>query len=80
LSALDIIEELKQMSRRRYVSALHVAAIYSSLQDYDRAFEWLDKAHGERAPSLIYLKVNPVWDPLRPDPRFTALLQKMHLE
>jgi TolB-like protein/Tfp pilus assembly protein PilF len=79
-SALDIIEELKQISRRRYVSPLHVAEVYSCLQDYDRAFEWLDKAHGELAPSLIYLKVNPVWDPLRPDPRYTALLQKMHLE
>ncbi len=42
--------------------------------------EWLDQAAAERAFHLIYLKVWPELDPLRPDPRFKALIRRLGLE
>ena len=56
-----------------------IAAVYYGLGDKERAFEWLEKAYQERAMPTD-LKVKPVWDGLRSDPRFTALLKKMGLE
>jgi hypothetical protein len=47
------------------------------LGDYDQAFALLDKAYGERARPMLSLKVNPLLDPLRSDPRFGILMQRM---
>lgn len=49
------------------------------LGDHDRAFEWLEKGFEERAALLVTLKVDPVFDPLRGDPRFTDLIRRMRL-
>jgi serine/threonine-protein kinase len=56
-----------------------MAFTYSSLGNKDRAFAWLDKAVEQRSWMIIYLKVDPVWDPLRSDPRFGALLRRVGL-
>jgi serine/threonine-protein kinase len=78
--ALKIIAELKERSRREYISAYNLAVIYTGLDDKDQAFKWLEKAHNERFGWLVFLKVEPMFDNLRSDPRFTILLQKMDLE
>lgn len=51
----------------------------SSLGNKDRAFAWLDKAVEQRNWMIIYLKRDNVWDPLRSDPRFGALLRRVGL-
>ena len=56
-----------------------MAFTYSSLGNNDRAFAWLNKAVQQRSWILIYLKRDKVWDPLRSDPRFSALLQRVGL-
>ena len=63
-----------------YASALDLADIHVALGDRERAFRWLDQAADERAFHLIYLKVWPELDPLRPDPRFKALILRLGLE
>jgi len=78
--AEKLIQELVQLSRTRYISPAYVATIYAGLGDKDRAIEWLEKAYEARAASLVYLKVNPRYDSLRPDPRFQALIHKIHLD
>jgi hypothetical protein len=50
------------------------------LDQKDQAFEWLDKAYSERSAELVTLKIDPLWDDLRPDPRFSELLKKIGLE
>jgi len=53
--------------------------LYARLDDKAQAFDWLEKAYDERSSALVYLKVEPAFDNLRPDPRFADLLQRMHL-
>ena len=54
-----------------------VAEVYATLGDNDRAIEILDRLLSRPSAVTVQgLKVNPIWDPLRTDPRFQALLQK----
>ena len=53
------LAELQEMSKRRYVSPVDVAAIYAGLGDKDQAFAWLDKAVGGRDSAVLHLKVDP---------------------
>jgi serine/threonine protein kinase/Tfp pilus assembly protein PilF len=78
--ALQIIEELEQLSRQRYISPYCIALIYASLDERDKAMEWLQKAYEKHVSELIYMKVDPYLDNLRSDPRFTKLLKKIGLE
>ena len=57
--------------------AAGVAEVYTILGDNDRAIEILDGLLSRPSAVTVQgLKVNPIWDPLRSDPRFQALLQK----
>jgi serine/threonine protein kinase/tetratricopeptide (TPR) repeat protein len=71
-----------QASRRRYVPALYVARIYAALGDKEKAFEWMEKAYAERsiAAQTFGIKVDPTFDSLRSDPRFTDLLRRINLQ
>ena len=51
--------------------------IHAQLGETDRAFAALDKAVEVKDPGLIGLKKDPVLDPIRPDPRFAALLKRL---
>ena len=75
-----ILDTLKQQAKRMYVPSDIVATIYVALGDHDHAFEYLQKGYEERAGWMIWIRVDPVWNPLRTDPRFTALLKKMGFE
>jgi eukaryotic-like serine/threonine-protein kinase len=77
--ALQVAEELKQMSGERYVSPYMLAIIYTALGDKERAYEWLDKVYDERSYYVIWLKVDPVFDSLRADPRFIDFMRKVGL-
>lgn len=79
-AAHKIISQLQQMSKDKYVPSLYVAMVYTGLGDKDQAFYWLDKAYAERCEYLLYLPNEPVADPLRSDPRFPALLQRLGLK
>jgi serine/threonine protein kinase/Tfp pilus assembly protein PilF len=76
--ALKILNQLLELSRKMYVSAYDVAAIYCGLKDFEQAFFWLEKAYDERAYLMIYLNVDPLMDPLRDQDRFQKLVQKIN--
>jgi adenylate cyclase len=77
--ALKILDELKEMSKQKYVSPYDMAVLYTGLGEKDRAIEQLNKAYEERAGWVISLKVEPLFDPLRSDPRFADLARRMRL-
>jgi len=65
--------------RGEYVLPLGIAWIYIGLGDKDQAFVWLDKSFEDRSDGMREIKTNPIYDPLRSDPRFTDLLKRMRL-
>jgi TolB-like protein len=81
-------EEARKILRgREYISApgefiprAYLAATYGWLGEKDKAFRLLEKAYEERDARMIHLKVDPRFDCLRSDPRFTDLLRRMGLE
>jgi serine/threonine-protein kinase len=77
--ARAILEELHQRARVRYISPVAQAGLYVSLGEPDRAFEWMDKAYQDKRGWLAYLKIEPMLDGLRADPRFHHLLERMRL-
>ena len=78
--AHTVIADLTQQSKRRYVSCSDIARIYAALGDKEQSFSWLAKAYDERAGWIIYLKVEPIFDGLRSDHRFTDLLLRMNFQ
>jgi len=78
--AQKLLEELIKQSQGRLGISFHIAEIYTGLGDKEKAFEWLHKAFDERSDQLLNLKVDPIFDSLRSDSRFTKLLKKVGLE
>jgi tetratricopeptide (TPR) repeat protein len=76
--AEKVLDQLNEFSKAKYVPAFRRAEIYASLGEKDKAFEWLEKAYEEHF--IIAIKVDPVYDPLRSDPRFADLLRRMNLQ
>jgi TolB-like protein/Flp pilus assembly protein TadD len=77
--ALKQLAELQRASKDRYVSPYFVALVQIGLHDDDQAFSSLQKAVEEHHPYLTLIRVEPVFDRLRPDPRFQSLLQRIGL-
>jgi serine/threonine-protein kinase len=71
------LQKLVAMSKERFISAFPIAWVHVGLGDDDRAFEWLERAADERAGRLVYLRVEHAFDPIRTDPRFPRLLERM---
>lgn len=72
-----ILSELKQQSKRTYVSPSVFASLHLALGESDQAFAWFDKAFVDRDNMMILLKVEPMFDPFRSDPRFSKLLERV---
>lgn len=75
--ARQVLTELIKKSERSYVSAYDVAVIYAGLGETEQAFAWLDKATIQHPYWLVWLKLDPRLDGLRPDPHFRTLLQRV---
>jgi tetratricopeptide (TPR) repeat protein len=77
--AQKVLTQLAKQSKQTYVDRYFVAQIYTALGDRNKAFQELDKAYEEHSSWLVWLKVEPKFDSLRSDPRFTNLVQRIGL-
>jgi len=74
------LRQLEAHPSARYALSPQIALANAALGDVDTAFEWLAAAVEEHAARLIFVKVDPAWDPMRGDPRFASVLRTMGLE
>jgi len=68
---------LQVYARTSYIPEWYIASIYGFLGDKDQAFVWLEKTYESR--DGIDTLADPMWDPLRSDPRFTDLVRRVGL-
>jgi tetratricopeptide (TPR) repeat protein len=76
--AQKVLDQLSERAKQKYVPGTDMARVYAGLGEKDKAVEWLKKAYEEH--SVANIKMNPVYDPLRSDPRFQDLLRQMNLQ
>jgi TolB-like protein/Flp pilus assembly protein TadD len=74
--AREVLRKLEADAGERYVPPYAMALVHAGLGKHEAVFEWLEKAYAARDVHLIYLPVDPKWDPYRSDPRFDALLAR----
>ena len=77
--ALAVIEELNHKSMHGYVPPFNLAAIYVEIGDRERALDDLEKAYAATSPWLMIFKKDRMFEALRSDPRFIALIKNLHL-
>jgi serine/threonine protein kinase/Flp pilus assembly protein TadD len=80
--AEEVLDQLTEISKRKYVPAGYMARICVGLGEKDKTFEWLERSYEERSIGSYFenLKADPAYDPLRSDPRFADLLRRMNLQ
>ena len=78
--AEQLAGQLRRRAETDYITPASIAYIYVAMGDFDRAFEMLDRAAVERDPNLVGLMSNPIFDPVRGDPRYHAMLDKLQLK
>jgi TolB-like protein/tetratricopeptide (TPR) repeat protein len=74
---LKLLQELDDLSQRKYVPPFYRAVLLLGLGRRDQALEWLGRAFQARIPWMIFLNVWPIFDVLRSDPKFLAFSQKL---
>ena len=77
--ALAHLRDLEQRAAAGYVSSVAFATLYLGLGDIEQALDWTERARAERRGWVTYLRINPIFDPLRGSPRFRTLIEKMKL-
>jgi tetratricopeptide (TPR) repeat protein len=75
--AMEILEKLKERSKRQYVPSYWIAVIYNGFKDKEQVIHWMKKAYEERSSWLVWTNVEPRFDWLRDDPDVAELLKAM---
>jgi len=74
-----ILNEIKNDKTGRYVASPMIARIHLGLGEFETALDWLQEGLEERSYWMVFLKEDPVYDPIRSHPRFSELLKLMVL-
>lgn len=77
--ALQILKQVEELAKRRYVSRFDFALARFALGQDDLAFRWLNRARKDRAFEMTSLNADPRFDPVRADPRFRAIVKSIGL-
>jgi serine/threonine protein kinase/Tfp pilus assembly protein PilF len=77
--AEETLTELERRYRRGEASSYDVSLVLVGLGRTDEALDWLERACDARSGLLVFLKVEPMFDGIRDQPRFTELMRRLHL-
>jgi tetratricopeptide (TPR) repeat protein len=75
----ELLLKIEPQLKSESFSDLYTAYIYLGLRDWDSVFRHLDRAHQRHDPDLPFISVDPIFDPVRSDPRFIAMIKKLGL-
>jgi len=75
--ARRVLDELLALERASYVAPTAIAMIHLGLGDLAQALTWVERGVAERDAELVLLQASPVWDPLRTDPGFLGIIERM---
>ena len=78
-AAHEALTTLDALARTTYVSPMSWLSIYAGLGDWEHVFEGLEKAHADHSAWLSLAKIDPRYNPIRSDARFTRLLERVGL-
>jgi tetratricopeptide (TPR) repeat protein len=74
------IEQLNHQSLQGNVPPFNLAIIYLGMGDRGRALDYLERAYAAHSQLIVWLKMDRIFDPLRSEPRFIALMKKVHFD
>ena len=74
---MRVIDTSRDLATKGGLGPTGIGLVYLGLGDISSSFEWWEKAYKVREPALLYIKLDPRFDPIRADPRFSALLRKL---
>src|SRR6266550_1490858 len=74
-----MVAELEARAREHYVTPVALCIAHLGLRNVDQVFHWLDRAYEDRRGWLTYMKVDPIFDAVRDEPRYAAFLKRMNL-
>jgi TolB-like protein/DNA-binding winged helix-turn-helix (wHTH) protein/tetratricopeptide (TPR) repeat protein len=78
--AAEVLNHFAELEKSRYVPPYARALVYAGTGDHAAMFEWLEKALLERDVHLIFLPVDPKWNPFRNNPHFEDILRRCHFK
>jgi adenylate cyclase len=78
--AEQALRELEDLAKQQYVSPTVFAMIYLGLGEKEKTLDWLEKAYEQQDSACWYLKIDQIYDGVRNEPRFQALLKKIGLD
>jgi tetratricopeptide (TPR) repeat protein len=78
--AMAALDELKKTSLKGYIPPFNLAIVHLGLGDRARALDYLEQAYDNNSQWMPYLRGDRIWDPLRSEPRFAALMRKLGFE
>ena len=76
-SARRILAAVKTRARSQFVCPYEIASVHAALGDSDQAFAWLERARTVRSDCMLWLTIEPWFDPLRRDSRFPELAREV---
>jgi hypothetical protein len=71
------LQALEEMNKRHPVDPAPLARAHMGMGHREEALRWLEKAYDQHSSGIVTLKVEPIYDPVRSDPRFTEIIRKM---
>jgi serine/threonine-protein kinase len=77
--AREILAQLERKRQTSWVSSTVFAIVHIGLGEHDLALDWLERACRQHEIPVTAIKVHPVYDPLRAEPRFQAVLRQLRM-
>ncbi len=78
--ARKFLDQIIEQSKRLYIPPTFLASLYFAIGDKDKGFEFLNKAYDQQDCWLVVLKLGPVYETVRSDPRYIEMLKKINLD